>query len=140
MTRLLERLDHQAADPFAHDGYLGRLDRSTQRTHLAALIADLEVDDAQIVLATPDVAYYRFGNGWGAGVLIGDEHHPACSLGDAAHPFEMAILHGRQLYLCRNNAISPEVICPLDAAGVNDQLERISALPVQFGCRHRAPA
>lgn len=136
-TNLLQMIDSEQPDPFTHEGFIGLLDRSAERASVSRTLTSAGLDTSLLIIARPDVAYYRFANGWAAGVLLGNAQHPACSVASAEQPFEMAVMHGRSLKLCRNSPFDEDVICPLDTEGVRRQLDQIAALPPQPGCRHR---
>ena len=131
-------IDPAIPDAIAHAGYVGTLDRSAQRTAEERILREAGFSMLDRVWCAPDVAYYRFPNGWGAGVLLGSDGHPACSGCTPGRPFEMAILHGRGTpgKLCRASGISEDVVCDLDAAGVGATLDEIAALAPKTGCAH----
>ncbi len=129
-------IDPTIPDPFGHDGYRGTLVRSADRQAEAEILGKFDRAMTLRVFASPDVAYYRFANGWGAGVLIGTPEHPACSVATASKPFEMAVLHGRGR-VCYASPITSDTVCPLDAVGVRAVLDEIAALPKRTGCRHK---
>ena len=140
MNGLLSHLDQTAPDPFGGDSsanFLGIYERSAERAAEEAVLAELNLSLEGHVLASPDVAYYRFANGYAAGVLLGDAARPACSVADPGAPFELAVLHGRALHVCYASPLASDVICPLDAVGVRASLAQIAALPRRAGCRHK---
>lgn len=136
MTMIL--VDPSIPDPFGRDGYRGTFVRAKEREQEAELFKEGGFGMESRVFASPDVAYYRFANGWGAGVLLGSLEHPACSVATSSKPYEMAVLHGRGK-ICYASPITADTVCPLDAAGVRGVLDAIAALPRQTGCRHRQP-
>ena len=124
-------------DPFASSGFMGVMDRSEERERELAILTEAGLDvSGTRMLASCDVAYYQFDNGFGAGVQLGTSQHPACSVGDSERPFEMAIMHGADLTLCYASPISADVICPLDADGVLRTLDEIRALLADSDCTH----
>ena len=141
------RLDPARPDPFDHAGYLGLFDRSAERAKYAEFLRSTGREAARQgtpggeVEMSPDVAYYEFANGYGAGVLLGSAGHLACSSATAAYPLEMAVLHGPGLHLCYRTALTggDATICPLARAGVRRTLDEIAALAPVARCGHQRP-
>ena len=133
-------IDRSSPDVIGHAGYLGTLDRLAQRKAEEAVLRAVGMPMLDVPSA-PDVAYYRFASGWGAGVLLGSDEHPACSNCEPGRPYEMAVLHGRGTpgKLCHASGITEDVVCDLDAAGVRAVLDQIAALAPKTGCDHRRP-
>lgn len=131
-------LDSARLDPFDHAGYAGIFDRSEQRARYVQTLEKAGLEPAKLVLVDPDVAYYRFPNGYTGAVLLGSPDLPACSVASPDKPYEMAVMHGGDdLKLCYTNAISAgDVICPLDRDGVRAQLDAIAALGPDPDCDH----
>jgi len=139
MASLPLPIDPALLDPFLHNGFIGILDRSAERAQEVAILKKAGLDLGALTMVSPDVAYYRFDNGFAAGVLLGTKQRPACSVGNADKPFEMAVLHGRKLKVCYASSVTSGVICPLDAVNVGRMLDEIAGLSAKPGCRHHRP-
>ena len=62
-------IDPTVPDPFGRAGYRGTLVREADRAKEVELLGAGGFETGFRVFASPDVAYYRFPNGYGAGVL-----------------------------------------------------------------------
>jgi hypothetical protein len=119
-------IDASAADPFGHAGFAGTLDRRGDREAYLALLAGRgNGDRAGQPIPDQDVAYYLFRNGWGAGVLLADDAHPACISCRPGQPFEMSLMHA-DLTPCDEGDEDGDMWCSLDAEGVRSVLDAIS--------------
>lgn len=130
-------IDSQVPDPFDQAGYLGVFHRSAARASADLVRAEVGLQRQKQGYVLPDVAYYAFPNGWSAGVLLGSREHPACNVGDARRPFELAVLHGSKRRPCYASGLTSDVFCSLNAAGVRRELKAIAALSPKTGCRHK---
>lgn len=119
-------------------GFESVVDRSPDRDRERAIIEEHRALRPGHVFASPDLAVFRFANGYGGGVLMGTADHPACSVTTPDSPFEMAVLHTDATgdRLCYATPVTSDVICPLDAQGVASTLSVISMLPRRDDCDH----
>ena len=121
-------------------GFESVLDRSADRKRERDILEQHRALRPGHVFASPDVAAFRFANGYGGWVLMGDAEHPACGVATADEPFEMAVFHADADgdHLCYRSGVSSSTLCPLDSAGVSGTLAVIANLPRRDDCEHAA--
>lgn len=106
----------QRPDPFGVAGYLGVIPAPTTDDYLR------------------DQARYAFANGFGAGVLIGD-NLSCLNCQDTVRPYELHARHGLadDAPLCETHIGH---VCGVDANGVRRALAEIAALSPDPACTH----